>query len=265
MRNDVQASVTNRRFKRYGLSGSKSRTASIAAVVMSAIALLAGCAGHSTSTDKSPHSTASATTTSAAHAPAAAVSPADARQRLVEGNARYVSGSTQHPRQGADRRTELSTSQQPFAVILGCADSRTGPELVFDQGLGDLFVVRGAGNVVDDHALGSIEYAVEHLHSQLIVVLGHERCGAVAAARATVAANGKADGHVESIVASIRPAVEATASQDAEVTCKANVRNMVKAIANSEPILHQLAAGGKIVVVGAYYDLDTGAVTFLAD
>jgi carbonic anhydrase len=193
------------------------------------------------------------------------VTPAEARAVLVEGNARFSAGSTQHPRQTPGRRAELSSSQHPVAVILGCADSRTGPEILFDQGLGDLFVVREAGNVVDDHALGSIEYAVEHLHTPLIVVLGHERCGAIGAARDTVAAHAHAEGHIESLVASIRPAVEATAGQDAEATCKANVRNVVKALRASEPILRRTTAEGRVEVLGAYYDLDTGVVTFLGD
>ncbi len=198
-------------------------------------------------------------------AEAAKVTPAQAMARLVEGNARFVSGHPQHPRQAPDRRAELATSQRPFAVILGCSDSRTGPEILFDQGLGDLFVAREAGNVVDDHTLGSIEYGIEHLHAPLVVVLGHKRCGAVAAARDTVAAKGHAEGHIESLVAAIRPAVEATVGQDVEATCKANVRNMIRALRTSEPVLRRMAESGEIKIVGAYYDLDTGEVTFLPD
>ena len=193
------------------------------------------------------------------------VTPDEAMRRLVEGNARFVSGQTQHPRQNAERRTELAASQHPFAIILGCADSRTGPEILFDQGLGDLFVAREAGNVVDDHTIGSIEYAVEHLHVPLIVVMGHKRCGAVAAARDIVTAKGHAEGHIESVVAAIRPAVEATAGQDVEATCKANVRNVVLALRTSEPLLRHMIDGDQVRAVGAYYDLDTGAVTFLED
>ncbi len=199
----------------------------------------------------------------AEHAPK--VSTAQATERLVEGNLRFAQGHPQHPRQTADRRAELATSQQPFAVIIGCADSRTSPEVVFDQGLGDLFVVRVAGNVLDDHALGSVEYAVDHLHTGMIVVLGHERCGAVAAAREVVTSHGHAEGHVESLVAAIRPAVEATVGQDAEATCRENVREVVKALRASQPVLRPLADAGKITVVGAYYDLDSGVVTFLSD
>jgi carbonic anhydrase len=222
-------------------------------LVVSAVAL-AGC--------KAPESAAK-TTAPAAHAAADKVTAADAIARLTEGNARFAAGRSEHPRQAAARRAELAATQHPFAVILGCADSRTGPELLFDQGLGDLFVVREAGNVVDDHTIGSIEYAVEHLHSPLVVVLGHERCGAVAAARDTVAAKGHAEGHIESLVAAIRPAVEATAGQDADATCRANIGNMVRALQDSEPLIKHLADKGEVTVVGAYYDLDTGLVTFL--
>jgi carbonic anhydrase len=193
------------------------------------------------------------------------VSPADARARLAQGNARYVAGRSEHPRQAADRRAQLATSQHPFAVVFGCADSRTSPEILFDQGLGDLFVTREAGNVVDDHTLGTIEYAVEHLHVPLVVVLGHERCGAIVAARDTIAAHGKADGHIDSLVQAIKPAVDATAGQDAEATCKANVRNVVQTLRTSDPILRHAVEEKHVVIVGAYYDLDTGEVIFLPD
>jgi carbonic anhydrase len=159
----------------------------------------------------------------------------------------------------------VARGQSPFAIVLDCADSRVGPELLFDQGLGDLFVARVAGNVIDDHILGSFEYAVEHLHSPLIVVLGHQRCGAVAAARDTIAAKGQAPGHIQSLVDAIRPAVEATQGQDAEATCKANVREMVAQLRASQPILKPEVDSGHVAVVGAYYDLDTGVVTFLGD
>lgn len=188
---------------------------------------LAGCAR--TSTDSTTITRGSAPV--AGHdQKAGKCTPAEAITLLIEGNDRFASGQPLHPRQDPERRAELSTSQQPFAVIIGCSDSRTSPEVLFDQGLGDLFVIRVAGNVVDDHALGSVEYAVEHLHTQLVMVLGHARCGAISAARETVAAKGHAEGHVDSLVASIRPAVEATLGQDADATCKANIRNVVRAL-----------------------------------
>jgi carbonic anhydrase len=197
------------------------------------------------------------------HSSKASVAPDEALSRLTEGNKRFVSGKLEHPRRGTDRRDELATSQAPFAVILGCADSRTSPEVIFDQGLGDLFVDRVAGNLVNDEGLGSIEYAVGHLGARLIVVLGHKRCGAVKAARDTIAAKQQAPPHIDSLVAAIKPAVEATASADQEATTKANVANVVKALQTSEPVLRAMVEKKEVVVKGAYYDLDTGMVTFL--
>jgi carbonic anhydrase len=220
-----------------------------------------------------------------AHAAQSIIPPSEAISRLKEGNGRYTSGNPQHPHESreertqmaakshenlgmsaadaAKRREELANSQHPFAVVLGCADSRVPPEIVFDQGLGDLFVVRVAGNVIDDHALGSIEYAVDHLSVRLIVVLGHQHCGAVKAARETIAAKGTAPGHIQSLVTAIQPAVESTAKGDLEATIKANVDHVVQALRSSTPILKAKVDSGELRVVGAYYSLDTGAVTFL--
>src|SRR6267142_2060587 len=158
------------------------------------------------------------------------VAPAEAISKLKEGNGRYTSGNLQHPGQTTERRTELSKIQHPFAVIVSCSDSRVPPEIVFDQGLGDLFIFRVAGNVIDDHGLGSIEYAVDHLNVRLIVVLGHQSCGAVQAAKETIAAKSKAPGHIQSLVTAIQPAVEATAKGDLEATIKANVKDVVRTL-----------------------------------
>src|SRR5258708_23306286 len=141
----------------------------------------------------------------AADHPVASMSADAALAKLKEGNARFVGSKVSQSKPVAARRAETAQSQHPFAIILGCADSRTSPEIIFDQNIGDLFVVRNAGNLVDDHALGSIEYGVEHLGARLIVVLGHQRCGAVIAALAS----DSAPGHVESIVREIQPAVQA--------------------------------------------------------
>ena len=191
------------------------------------------------------------------------VAPAEAISKLKEGNGRYTSGSLQHPGQTAERRTELAKTQHPFATIISCSDSRVPPEIVFDQGLGDLFIVRVAGNVINDEGLGSVEYSVDHLGTRLILVLGHQSCGAVQAARETIAAKGKAPGHIQSLVTAIKPAVEATAKDDLDATVKANVKNVVQALRSSTPILKAEVDSGKIQVVGGYYSLDTGAVTFL--
>jgi len=183
----------------------------------------------------------------------------EALARLKAGNERFVTGRFLHPNEDADRRAEVAKGQKPFAIIVGCSDSRVGPEVVFDQGLGDLFVVRTAGNVVDDIALGSIEYAVEHLGAPMILVLGHTRCGAVAAA----VAGGEAHGHVGSVVEKIKPAVEETkgkAGDAVDNAVRANVRNVVNQLRGAGPILSGLVKSGKLKVVGACYDLDTGRV-----
>jgi len=189
--------------------------------------------------------------------------PADALALLTEGNQRFVSGHLQHPRQDPARRTELAAGQDPSAIIISCSDSRTTPEVLFDQGLGDLFVIRVAGNVLDDHALGSVEYAAEHLGTRLVVVLGHQRCGAVKAAREVVASGSMPHDHIASLVEALRPAVLATKGEDAEDTCKANVHDVAQSLRDSQPVLHGLSGSGQLKVVGAYYDLDTGVVTFL--
>ena len=186
----------------------------------------------------------------------------DPVQRLVEGNQRYAAAKATHPDGTAARRTEVAKEQKPFAVVLGCADSRVPPELVFDQGLGDLFVVRVAGNVADDAVLGSIEYAVEHLGASVVVVLGHERCGACKAALD----GGEAPGHLHALVDPIAPAVRETAAQPGDRldnVVRANVRLVVGELAESKPLLAHLVEEHKLRVIGARYDLDTGEVEFL--
>ena len=198
-----------------------------------------------------------------AHADQAIVPPAEAISRLKDGNSRYTNGNQQHPHQSTEQRVELIKSQHPFAIVVGCADSRVPPEIVFDQGLGDLFVLRVAGNVIDDHSLGSIEYAVDHLAVRLIVVLGHQSCGAVKAAKDTIAAKTEAPAHIQSLVTAIQPAVEATVHGDLETTVKANVKDVVQALRSSTPVLKPKVDSGELRVLGAYYNLDTGAVSFL--
>jgi carbonic anhydrase len=134
--------------------------------------------------------------------------------------------------------------------------------VLFDQGLGDLFVVRVAGNILDNHALGSIEYAVEHLGARLIVVLGHKRCGAVEAAKETLDSQAQAPAHIDSIVTAIQPAVEATRGADLETTIKANVENVAQSLRASEPVLKKTIEAGATEVVGGYSDLDSGTVIF---
>ena len=184
------------------------------------------------------------------------VSPDDALAKLKEGNARFVTNKVSTGKPTAAKRAETARGQHPFAIVLGCADSRTSPEIVFDQNIGDLFVVRTAGNLVDDHALGSIEYAVEHLGARLIVVLGHERCGAVAAALAS----DTAPGHVQSLVRDLQPAVQAIKGKhgDAnELAIAENARLMAEKI-RSEAALGDLAK--EVRIIPAVYNLDTGKV-----
>jgi carbonic anhydrase len=218
------------------------------------------------------------------------IPPAEAISLLKKGNGRFTSGNPQHPdeskeertytatnsyenagmiflgitaAEAAKRRAQLIKSQHPFAVIVSCSDSRVPPEIVFDHGLGDLFVLRVAGNVINDEGLGSIEYAVDHLAVRLIVVLGHQHCGAVKAAKETIAAEGKAPAHIQSLVTAIKPAVDATVNGDLEATVKANVKDVVLALRTSKPILKPKIDSGEVRVIGAYYSLDTGAVAFL--
>jgi len=218
------------------------------------------------------------------------ISPPEAVSRLKEGNNRFIAGNMQHPHdskdereymaknsyenagmvalgmnseQAAKRRAELTKSQRPFAIILSCSDSRVPPELIFDEGLGDLFIVRVAGNVLNDEGLGSIEFGVEVLGARLIVVLGHQSCGAVDAAMKTVAAKGKAPGHIQSLVRAIQPVVEATPNGDLDTMIKANVKHVSDALRSSTPILKARVDSGDVQVIGGYYTLDTGAVTFL--
>jgi carbonic anhydrase len=159
---------------------------------VSAAGLSVGCLGRSQAAE-----------TQAPPKPQNVLSPNDALKRLMEGNDRFVEGKMK-PHDFISERAELALGQNPFAVIVGCSDSRVAPEIVFDEGLGDLFVVRNAGEVVDDAALGSIEYAIEYLGTTLVVVLGHERCGAVSAA----VAGGKVLGHIAAVLKDIEPAVQ---------------------------------------------------------
>jgi len=202
--------------------------------------------------------------------PTAAGPTADqARQRLAEGNQRYVKGSMKAcGASNAAARSALATSQKPYAIVLSCSDSRVPPEMVFDEGLGELFVVRNAGNVADPIVLGSIEYAAEHLGSPLLVVLGHERCGAVTAA---VDAHGKVPGNLAAVVKAISPAVKSAKSitrdksKDAIVDAAVmeNAKMVAEGLTKQSAILKKLVAEGKLHIVPARYDLDDGTVTML--
>jgi len=203
----------------------------------------------------------------AAHAPATQkVTPDEALQRLLDGNKRFAANRRFRPNETLETRAKLATGQAPFAAILGCADSRVPPEIVFDHGLGDLFVVRVAGNIVEDAGSGSFEYAVEHLGTPLIVVLAHERCGAVKATVETLEAGGEAPGHVAELVRKIKPAVEKSMGvpgDKVENAVRENARRMAAELAGLEPILKEKVSQGKLKVVAMRYDLDTGVMELL--
>jgi len=182
--------------------------------------------------------------------------------RLQAGNARFVSGQMTHPHQTPGRRNELIRSQQPFATVLTCSDSRVPPEILFDQGLGDIFVIRNAGNIADEIVLGSIEYAAAHLHTPLILVLGHAKCGAVAA----TASGAQLDGHLPAIAAAIQPAVVKAKTMPGDLVDNAvreNAKLVAKQIETSMPILAPLVAAGTLKVLPARYDFATGKVDVL--
>ena len=185
-------------------------------------------------------------------------------QALKEGNRRYVAGQAQHPHQDAARRQETGSQQRPFAVILGCSDSRVPPELIFDQGIGDLFVIRTAGHVADRAALGSVEYAVEHLGVPLVVVLGHTGCGAVTAAVRHAPAEDAP--HIGYLVEVILPAVRQTADLPGDPVANAidaHVRRTVETLVAASPILAERARSGALRIVGARYDLESGEVVWM--
>jgi carbonic anhydrase len=194
----------------------------------------------------------------------AGVGADEALSRLLNGDKRFVAGKSEEPHGSAliERRHTLAKEQKPFAVILGCSDSRVPPELIFDVTLGDIFVVRTAGEVVDAIVLGSIEYAIEHLGTKLIVVLGHERCGAVSAA-----VSGATDtGDIPDVLKAISPAVEETKGQSGDAienAVRANARDIAKRLQSSGPIIAPRVQSGEVKIVAAYYSLDTGQVELL--
>lgn len=186
----------------------------------------------------------------------------ESAKKLLEGNLRFVSGKSIHGNQSLERVKDVVKGQHPFAIIVGCSDSRVPPEIIFDQGVGDLFVIRTAGNLVDDIALGSIEYAVEHLHVPLIVVLGHEKCGAVDA----TLQGGEAPGQIQKLIDKIKPAVDESANLSGDKldnAILANIKRIVDQLKNSKPIIEEYLHHRKLNIIGARYDLDEGKVTLV--
>lgn len=186
-----------------------------------------------------------------------------ALRRLLEGNERYVAAKQTYANGTAARRMEVAQAQRPVAAILGCADSRVPPEIVFDQGLGDLFVVRVAGNLVDEAGLGSLEYAVTQLEVPLVLVLGHTRCGAVAAAVASVEEGQDPPGHIISLTDAIRPAVKKAKGRPGDLldsAIRTNIAEQVERLRVARPILGERVRLGQLKIAGGRYDLDTGQV-----
>lgn len=189
----------------------------------------------------------------------------EALARLVEGNKRFVANTPLPVNESAERRAALVKGQSPFATVLSCVDSRVPPELIFDRGLGDLFTIRTAGHVLDHAVIGSLEFGVAELKIPLLVVLGHEKCGAVKATIETLEKNGKAEDDIETLVQGIAPAVEAAKAKGGDLLDAAVHENTVLTVQKLKqlPIFAQAIQEQKLKIVGARYDLDTGAVELI--
>jgi carbonic anhydrase len=184
------------------------------------------------------------------------LTPDSALQTLMEGNERSASDKLLHPNRTVERRQAIVAQQNPFAIIVGCSDSRVPPEIIFDQGLGDLFIVRVAGNVVGPIELDSIEYATCYLGSSVILVMGHQNCGAV---NAVLSGNTK---EIEDVAKLIEPAIQGQKNLSIEQAVKANIQYVVTHL-KSTPLLRRYLTEGKIKIVGGYYDLESGKVLLL--
>jgi carbonic anhydrase len=193
----------------------------------------------------------------------ATLDPDEALKKLLDGNQRFMQQKRKYPHQAQQRLQEVAQAQHPVVTILSCADSRVPPELVFDQGIGDLFDVRIAGNIVTPESLGSVEYAAALLHTPLILVLGHERCGAVTAA----VQKGALPGQIGTFVQAIAPAMTRIKKQSldpVEDLVVANIQYQVEKLRRDSTLLMQLEQSGKLKILGGRYDLDTGKVTIVS-
>jgi carbonic anhydrase len=189
------------------------------------------------------------------------LTPREAFEILLDGNQRFAAGAPDHPNQDAARRTEVVPAQNPFAVVFGCSDSRLAAEIVFDRGLGDLFVVRTAGHVAGPEVLGSIEYGVSVLGAPLVVVLGHDACGAVAATRSAVEDGTPAGGYVRDVIERVTPSVLAARAagrtEDADFIAE-HLRHTVGLLLDRSRVLAQAVEAGQAAVVGLSYRLADG-------
>jgi carbonic anhydrase len=199
---------------------------------------------------------------------AATVSPHEALKLLMAGNRRWVTGKVTHPHQSRARRRALRHEQHPFAAVFSCIDSRVPPELVFDRGIGDLAVIRTGAQVLDEGVVfGSVEFAPDHLHTPLILIMGHQRCGAVEAAIHTIQSGGTAPGHIQAIVDALRPAYHVAIKHPGADLVDTMVRVQTKLTVKRvrrDPLIEEFIGRGKLRVVGGYYSLDTGRVSIIA-
>ncbi|MFF5405130.1 carbonic anhydrase [Streptomyces misionensis] len=194
-------------------------------------------------------------------------SPDDAFEMLMSGNQRFVTGLPEHPNQDAARRAETAPAQSPFAVMFGCSDSRLAAEIIFDQGLGDLFVVRTAGHVVGAEVLGSIEYGVSVLDCPLVVVLGHDSCGAIAAARAAADGGRAPAGFVRDVVERVTPSVlaaRAAGRNQEEDFLHEHIRHSVGLLMDRSRVLAERVAAGRVGVAGLSYRLADGSARLVS-
>ncbi len=199
------------------------------------------------------------------------IAPHDAWREMLDGNARFVAGTPSHPRQDVERRTEVAHSQAPMAALFGCSDSRLAAEIIFDKGIGDLFVVRNAGQVISDSVVGSLEYAVGVLKVPLIVVLGHDQCGAVLAAIDSVGPDAqKLPPHISALIAKIVPAVHRVSGStesssephtvDSVVVGREHLRDTIAELIDVSELISDAVAAGTLAIVGANYRLLEGRV-----
>lgn len=190
----------------------------------------------------------------------------DGLTTVIEGNERFMSNHPIHPDQTLERLRSLEKGQNPFAVVISCSDSRVPPELIFDQGLGDLFTIRNAGNIIGDYELGSVEYAVEHLHVPLVIVMGHSNCGAIGAYLEHQ--HDSIPNHIQKIVNYIKAEpeekqVNRKSKNYYEASIKANVLHGVHVLKTADPVMAEMLKHKEIKIVGAIYDMHSGKVNFL--
>ncbi|MGW0822080.1 carbonic anhydrase [Streptomyces sp. NPDC002845] len=248
--------------------GQPQRRAVLTGGLLASAALITGCSSKSDSTGTT-EKTAAAAGASTSPSPATAPrpdSPSTAFERLMEGNRRWVDGTLQHPDQDPARREAVADAQHPYAVIVSCIDSRVPPEVVFDTGIGDLFVIRTGGHVMQPVVTGSVEYGPVAEGTPLIVVLGHQSCGAVKASYKAIHDGEKLPGNLQAIQRTLRPAYDAALQQRTDDPVEAMVRSHIRQTAaelRSNKSLAPMVKKGDLAVVSAYYSLDTGEVEIM--